>query len=57
MNRNELIEKYAQHVVDGMDFSDVIEYVYNDICDRLDSLGDADLEAEISVNAPDLLNE
>lgn len=57
LNRNELIEAYAERIVDGMDMKDMYAFVYEILCERLDDYPDADLEAEVRDFYPELLGE
>lgn len=56
-NRSELIEQYAELLVDGMDATELATLAYETICERLDDYSDADLENEISDIYPHLLDD
>ena len=49
LQKDELIEQYADLIVDGMDMKDLISYVTNDITDFLEKLTDSELKEEISL--------
>lgn len=56
-NRSELIEQYAELLVDGMGPDELAAMAYETICERLDDYTDADLENEISDIYPHLLGD
>lgn len=54
-NRDELIDKYAQSIVDGMDLNSLIEFAYDAIVQNLYDYTDQQLVEEISEYDPELL--
>jgi hypothetical protein len=54
MSREEIIEKYVDHLVDGMDTKTLQQFVTETLWDKLDKLGDADLLNEVSDYMPNL---
>ena len=57
MDREQLIEAYAEHIIDGMDHKDLWTFVYEALTERLDDYTQVDLENEIAEFAPHLLGE
>lgn len=55
MNRAELIEAYAENIVDGLDMDALVTIAYETFVDRLESYNDEELTDEIKMFAPDLL--
>lgn len=55
MNRQELYEKYAQAVVDGLDIGDLMEIVMDNIISGLNDLPESDALGEIEAHQPELL--
>ena len=53
----EVKEKYTQFCIDGMDMSDMMEFVYAVIYERLETQTDVDVINEITDYAPHLINE
>jgi len=54
MSREEIIEKYVDHLVDGMDWETMQQFVTEILWEQLDKLGDADLLNEVSDYMPNL---
>lgn len=57
MSREEIIEKYVDHLVDGMDTKTLQQFVTEILWEKLDKLGDADLLNEVSDYMPNLIIE
>jgi hypothetical protein len=57
MTREQLIEAYVEHIIDGMDHKDLWQVVYETLTERLEDYTQVDLENEIADNAPHLLGE
>ena len=57
MSREEIIEKYVDHLVDGMDTKTLQQFVTEILWEQLDKLGDADLLSEVSDYMPNLIIE
>lgn len=55
MTRDELIEAYAERIVDSMDMKELVAIAYDTFIDRLESYSTAELENEIADFYPDLL--
>ncbi len=55
MSREEIIEKYVDYLVDGMDWETMQQFVTEMLWEQLDKLGDADLLNEVSEYMPDLI--
>jgi hypothetical protein len=55
MSREEIIEKYVDYLVDGMDWETMQQFVTEILWEQLDKLGDADLLNEVSNYMPDLI--
>jgi methanogenic corrinoid protein MtbC1 len=56
-NREELIENYAQQILDGMDMKTMECFVYDTLKENLESYSDEELLAEITEYNPELLEE
>lgn len=55
-NRDEIIEKYANTVVDSMDIETLQHFVFDTIIDDLSNMTDNDLREEIYNIYPELLD-
>lgn len=55
-NRDEIIEKYANTVVDSMDVETLQHFVFDTIIDDLSNMTDNDLREEIYNIYPELLD-
>jgi hypothetical protein len=55
MSREEIIEKYVDYLVDGMDWETMQQFVTEILWEQLDKLGDSDLLNEVSKYMPDLI--
>ena len=47
IQKDELIQKYIELQVDGMDHKDMYQFVYNTLAEDFDKLSDLELEDEI----------
>jgi hypothetical protein len=56
-NREELIENYAQQILDGMDMKTMECFVYDTLKENLESYTDEDLLTEITEYNPELLGD
>jgi hypothetical protein len=56
-NREEILDKYAESVLDGMDFQSLWELAYNSIRDSKDLMENEALESEILDLCPYVLGE
>jgi hypothetical protein len=56
-NREEILDKYAESVMDGMDFQRLWELAYNSIRDSKDLMENEALESEILDCCPEILEE
>ena len=57
MSREEIIEKYVDNVVDGMDTKTLQQFVTEILWEQLDKLGDADLLNEVAKYMPNVVIE
>ena len=57
MNRQELQERFAEEIIDGMDMDGVIEYATRKLTEYYDTLSDNELMAIIEESADYLLEE
>ena len=57
VNRDELIEAYAERIVGGMDMKELWAYALEHLQEGLSSYSDDELLAEIEDFAPDLIGE
>jgi len=57
MDREQLIEAYAEHIIDGMDHKDLWAFVYEALTERLEDYTQEDLEEEVREFAPHILEE
>ena len=57
MDRERLQEQYISRLIDGMDWNDLAQYVYDKLDEEMDELEDATLLEHIQEYAPDLLTE
>ena len=55
--KEELIEQYAQHIVDGMDMDTLVQLAYDSIMSNLQQMTNELLSADIEEYAPHLLEE
>ena len=55
--KEELIEQYAQHIVDGMDMDTLVQFAYDSIMSNLQEKTNEQLCADIEEYAPHLLEE
>jgi hypothetical protein len=55
--RAQLVEAYAERVVDGMDMDEVLELAFEAITTRLATYTDEDLLEEVTDFYPDLVEE
>jgi len=56
-DRDDLIEAYAERIVDGMDMKELVTLALETMMERLSSYEDDELVEEINDFAPDLLGE
>jgi len=57
LDRHELIETYAQSILDSMDHKTIESYVLETLIDRLSSYSDLELTEEIEQFFPEILEE
>ena len=57
MSREEIIEKYVDNLVDGMDTKTLQQFVTEILWEQLDKLGDADLLNEVAKYMPNVVIE
>lgn len=57
MNRQELQERFAEEIIDGMDMDGVIEYATHKLTEYYDTLSDNELMELIEESADYLLEE
>ena len=57
LNRDSLIQEYAQQLLDGMDFKTMECFVYDTLVSNLESYSDEDLLSEVTEYNPELLEE
>ena len=57
LDRHELIETYAQSILDSMDHKTIESYVLETLVDRLSSYSDLELTEEIEQFFPEILEE
>ena len=55
IDRNSLIESYAQQILDGMDMKTMECFVYDTLKDNLESYSDEELIEEVKEYNPELL--
>lgn len=53
---NQLIENYANHLVDSMDISSLCQFAYEQICENLEQMDENELMNSIQEYAPHLLD-
>lgn len=53
---NQLIENYANHLVDSMDMSSLCQFAYEQICENLEQMDENELMDSIQKYAPHLLD-
>ena len=56
-NREEILDKYSEYILDGMDFQSLWELAYDSIRNSKDLMENEALESEILDYYPDLLEE
>jgi hypothetical protein len=57
LNRDSLIQEYAQLIVEGMDMDTLVSFVYDTLVSNLESYTDEDLLSEVTEYNPELLEE
>jgi hypothetical protein len=57
LNRDSLIQEYAQQILDGMDMKTMECFVYDTLVSNLESYSDEDLLSEVTEYNPELLEE
>ena len=57
LNRDSLIQEYAQQILDGMDMKTMECFVYDTLVSNLESYTDEDLLSEVTEYNPELLEE
>ena len=57
LNRDSLIQEYAQQILDGMDMKTMECFVYDTLVSNLESYSDEDLLSEVTEYSPELLEE
>ena len=57
MNRQQLIEDYAQEILDAMDMKTMECFVYDTLCENLSSYSDEELLREVTEYNPELLED
>jgi len=57
LNRDSLIQEYAQQLLDGMDYKTMECFVYDTLVSNLESYTDIDLVNEVKEYSPELLEE
>lgn len=57
MNKDELIEAYAQNIVEGMGMDELYTFALETMMERLETYTEEDLEEEVREFAPHLLGE
>ena len=57
LNRDSLIQDYAQLIVEGMDMDTLVSFVYDTLVSNLESYTDEDLLSEVTEYNPELLEE
>ena len=57
MNRSELVDAYAQQVLDSMDMKTLEQYAYDMLVDCFNGYTEAELITEVSETYPELLEE
>ena len=56
-NREKILDKYSEYILDGMDFQSLWELAYDSIRNSKDLMENEALESEILDYYPDLLEE
>lgn len=54
---NQLIENYANHLVESMDMSSLCQFAYEQICENLEKMDENELMDSIQECAPHLLDD
>jgi hypothetical protein len=57
INREQLIEDYAQLIVEGMDMDTLVSFAYDTLVGNLDSYSDEELLKEVKEYNPELLED
>jgi hypothetical protein len=57
LNRDSLIQDYAQLIVEGMDMDTLVSFAYDTLVSNLESYTDTDLINEVKEYNPELLEE
>ena len=57
LNRDSLIQEYAQQILDGIDMKTMECFVYDTLVSNLESYTDEDLLSEVTEYNPELLEE
>ena len=57
VDRDELQEKYIEHIIDGMDHKSLWQYVYDNLNDHLDKYSVDELITEVEDYYPELLED
>ena len=57
LNRDSLIQEYAQLIVEGMDMDTLVSFAYDTLVSNLESYTDTDLINEVKEYNPELLEE
>jgi len=57
LNRDSLIQEYAQTIIDGMDMDTLVSFAYDTLVSNLESYTDEDLLSEVTELHPELLEE
>jgi hypothetical protein len=55
INQDELIDAYAQQILDGMDYKTMERFVYDTLVENLTNYSEDELIAEVSEYNPELL--
>ena len=57
INREQLIEDYAQLIVEGMDMDTLVSFAYDTLVGNLDAYSDEELLKEVKEYNPELLED
>ena len=57
MNRSELIDAYAQQILDGMDYKTLEQFAYDCLVENLTEYSEEELITEVSETYPELLED
>jgi len=55
-NRTDLIDAYAQQILDSMDYKTMERYVYDTLVESLNDYSESELISEVSDTYPELLD-